>query len=499
MRAKTTFAIIAAAVIAVAAGLSDASARGGGGRGGGGGGGGGGHGAHAGGGGSGSGGRSFHGGSRGGGGAGLSRGGGRSQIGARSFGGSRHIGRSFTRSGRSFTRSSPRVTRSSVSRRMIRSGPRLSAGRINRTGAGNGFDARHRSAALGGARLRAAHLARAHAALGYRAISNSALRSSIGGHRFHGRFHGSHRPWWRGGLVIGWIGPAFWPYAYDDFFDYVFWPYAYDDFWPYAYDDVYYGIYGVYAEPRVGYAEPRAGAPQRRPRAGAPDRRAAGICNEQAPALTDWPIERISQVVEPTDAQRALLDELKSATAKAVDLLKSACPKDLPSIPTGRLAAMESRLQVMLAAVQAVRPALEQFYQSLSDEQKARFNAVALGENAAAAGRDRRYLTQLCGERAPGIADLPIDRISQLVHPTAEQQAALDELKQASAQAAEALKADCPTYQALTPTGRVEAMEKRLEVMLTAVRTVQPALAKFYDALSDEQKARFNTIRSASR
>ena len=65
--------------------------------------------------------------------------------------------------------------------------------------------------------------------------------------RFHGRFHGSHWPWWRSGLVIGWIGPLFWPYAHYDLFDYVYWPYAYDDFWPYAYDDVYYGIYGPYA------------------------------------------------------------------------------------------------------------------------------------------------------------------------------------------------------------------------------------------------------------
>jgi hypothetical protein len=320
------------------------------------------------------------------------------------------------------------------------------------------------------------------------------LRSSFRAHRFHGRFFGSPWPWWRGGLVIGWVGPVFWPYAYDDFFDYVFWTYAYDDFWPYAYDDVYYGIYGFYAEPAAG------SPPRRRPRIGGRhEPRVGGLCSEHAPALTDWPIERIAQVVEPTEAQRAGLDELKSATAKAVDLLKSACPKDLPSIPTGRLAAMETRLQAMLAAVQTVRPALEQFYQSLSDEQKARFNAVAPGENAAAAGKDRRDLSQLCGERTPGIGDLPIDRIARAVQPTSEQQAALDELKQASAKAADTLKSDCPSYQALTPTGRVEAMEKRLELMLTAVRTVQPALAKFYDALSDEQKARFNTIRLAAR
>ena len=44
---------------------------------------------------------------------------------------------------------------------------------------------------------------------------------------------------------------------------------------------------------------------------------------------------------------------------------------------------MESRLQVMLQAVQTVRPALDRFYQSLSDEQKARFNAVVAGEQFA--------------------------------------------------------------------------------------------------------------------
>jgi LTXXQ motif family protein len=69
-------------------------------------------------------------------------------------------------------------------------------------------------------------------------------------------------------------------------------------------------------------------------------------------------------------------------------------------------------------------------------------------------------------------------------------------LKDASVKAADRLKTGCPTYQTLTPTGRVEAMEKRLEAMLAAVKTVQPALAKFYDGLSDEQKARFNSLRA---
>ena len=72
-------------------------------------------------------------------------------------------------------------------------------------------------------------------------------------------------------------------------------------------------------------------------------------------------------------------------------------------------------------------------------------------------------------------------------------------MKDASVKAGEDLKVSCPAYQMLTPTGRVEAMEKRLDATLGAVKTVQPALAKFYNSLNDEQKARFNSLRSASR
>ena len=136
---------------------------------------------------------------------------------------------------------------------------------------------------------------------------------------------------------------------------------------------------------------------------------------------------------------------------------------------------------------------------SLSDEQKARFNAIALANDPDAAGKDQRDLAKFCDEKAPGVTDLPIDRIGQAVQPTPAQRAALDELKDASVKAAERLKVSCPTYQTLTPTGRVEAMEKRLEATLDAVKTVGPALVKFYNSLSDEQKARFNSLRSASR
>jgi hypothetical protein len=378
----------------------------------------------------------------------------------------------------------------------------LAGGRLATARAtGNHFATASTRTAAAGARLHDP----APRVFGNHAIANAGWQSRFASSRFHGRFFGSAWPWWWGGLVTGWIGPLFWPYAYNDFSDYVFWPYAYDDFWPYAYDDVYYGIYGPYAYggSSNGYYAGRSSHPgvsstRYAARTNGGERRAAEVCSDDAAQLTNLPLERISEVVQPTDAQRPALDELRAASAKAIDMLKADCPKDLPSTPTGRLAAMERRLQVMLAAVQTVRPALERFYQSLSDEQKARFNAIAPADDRHAAAKDQRDLAKLCDEK-PGVTDLPIDRIASAVQPTPAQRATLDELKDASIKAAEGLNVKCPTYQALTPTGRVEAMEKRLDAAFGAVKTVQPALAKFYDSLSDEQRARFNSLRSASR
>jgi hypothetical protein len=338
----------------------------------------------------------------------------------------------------------------------------------------------------------ARNVTRGQAALGNRVITNTAWRRAMAPVRFHGRFIGSPWPWWYGGIVIGWAGPVFWPYVYDDFYAYVFWPYVYDDFWLYAYDDVYYGIYGPYA-----YVDPAPRAVARRPvRTAGPTGRPAGVCSNRASELTEWPIGRIVETVQPTDAQRAALDALKEASAKSVDMLKNACPQELPTIPTGRLAAMETRLEVMLAAVKTVRPALDDFYQSLSDEQKGRFNTIAPA-NQAAATKDQRDFTQLCDARSPGVTDLPVERIAGAIGPTESQRAALDELRQAMLTGGSSLKSTCSSYQALTPVGRVEAMEQRLEATLAATRTVKPALAKFYDLLSDEQKAKFNALRSA--
>ncbi|MFL6799697.1 MAG: Spy/CpxP family protein refolding chaperone [Xanthobacteraceae bacterium] len=294
-------------------------------------------------------------------------------------------------------------------------------------------------------------------------------------------------------FVLGWAGPLFWPYAYNDFIDYTFYPSAYDTFWPYAYDDVYLGIFGPYA--RAG-GSGYAGAGQPTHGVAGAGAATADVCSGEIAGLTDWPIERISATVNPDEPQGVALGELKEATAKALELLRSACPTDLPSTPTGRIEATHARLDAMLGAVRTVRPALDKFYELLNDEQKARFNATS-ADDPAVQGQSQRDLAQLCSARASGIGGLPLERMERTLAPNEEQRVALKELQDANAEAVKGLQADCPTYRALTAVGRVEAMEQRLEAMLKAVTTVEPALFKLYGLLSDEQKERFNRLSPA--
>ena len=63
-------------------------------------------------------------------------------------------------------------------------------------------------------------------------------------------------------------------------------------------------------------------------------------------------------------------------SAKADRILKNDCRPDNGLSPPDRLAAADIRLDAMLQALKLVRPALEDFYATLSDEQKAQFEAI---------------------------------------------------------------------------------------------------------------------------
>lgn len=99
----------------------------------------------------------------------------------------------------------------------------------------------------------------------------------------------------------------------------------------------------------------------------------------------------------------------------------------------------------------------------------------------------------MCDPRAAGLAEWRMERVERLVKPTEAQRKALDDLRTASTKAAATIAAACPREFPASASARMELMEKRLEAMLTAIKTVRPAFDAFYATLNDDQKARINS------
>jgi hypothetical protein len=98
----------------------------------------------------------------------------------------------------------------------------------------------------------------------------------------------------------------------------------------------------------------------------------AHVCGPNGGRMGEAMISRLERVTQPTAEQRANFDKLKEAANKAHEIMRGACPIERSATPTGRLANAEKRLSAMLDAVRAVRPAMDAYYGSLNDEQKAR-------------------------------------------------------------------------------------------------------------------------------
>src|SRR5512139_1974424 len=307
----------------------------------------------------------------------------------------------------------------------------------------------------------------------------------------------AHRAWRRGHRAhfVAWYGPVFWPYAYSDIFDYTFWPYGYEDgYWAYAYDDFIDGLFWGDAGPPEDYAY---AAPSAAPSVPRPSYAGVQECKQPGIGITAWPFTDIERKVGLDPDQKQLLGDVRKASQDAAAVFKASCPAEsvFPLTPPGRLGAMTARLDATLQAVQTVRPPLEKFYNSLSDEQKERFNQIGpKTTQTSAEASEAAKAAEACKQPKEGLANLPIEKIEDAVNPTDAQAAELDKLQDATTKAVSIMQAACPAETPITPTGRLEAMEKRLQAMIDAANTVKPALENFYASLTNEQKARFNRI-----
>jgi len=314
-------------------------------------------------------------------------------------------------------------------------------------------------------------------------------------HRQQFAANAAFRPFWHHGWHrwnhLGWIGPVFWPYAYGDFFYYALWPddyYDVDPFWAYGYGDIYSAVFSPY-----DYSDYVQG-PSAPARMATLTQNMAQSCSDEAAEVTGWPIDQIQAAVQPTQQQSTLLDDLGNALVKASDEVKSHCPTAVAFTPTARLDDMQQRLQALAEAVNIVSPPLEKFYDSLSDEQKARFNSIAPPEGKRESARQNQVAQNPQAQCSANVMNWPGDQIDRVVRPNDAQRAKLQTPQSASAQASATIKAACPSDVTATPPARLAAVGQRLNAMLQAVGTLRPALADFYGSLSDDQKARFNTM-----
>jgi hypothetical protein len=121
-------------------------------------------------------------------------------------------------------------------------------------------------------------------------------------------------------------------------------------------------------------------------------------CQERLAQMARWRFARIQRLVRPTDEQRGAFEELRMASARALEIVRAACPTERPLTPPARMAAAEKWLEARLQAVKVVRPALDNFYKLLSDEQKIRWS---LGSGS---GRGMDAYSRGLDRPAPGFA-----------------------------------------------------------------------------------------------
>jgi len=98
------------------------------------------------------------------------------------------------------------------------------------------------------------------------------------------------------------------------------------------------------------------------------------LCTPRSVGLYEWQVRWVEQVVRPIETQRAALNDLQSASSKAIATMSAACKTEAPATTKAELQMMENRLEIMSQAVKTLRPAFDAFYDSLDSKQQQRLD-----------------------------------------------------------------------------------------------------------------------------
>lgn len=253
-------------------------------------------------------------------------------------------------------------------------------------------------------------------------------------------------------------------------FQNVFWP-AFSSPWPFGYDAIFATAFAT-----------------------APADRGGDDCRQSLDV--NAMVERLRAEIDPTAEQMERLQRLGGAIGAAADYLSKSCPTEIPRQPTARLQLMDSQIQLLTMAIDIIHQPLQEFEQSLTDEQRAKFSGVATGKRAATSRSETTDIRSCDGSSAA--IDWSIDQIDKSVQPTEQQRTALADVQQAFGKAANDLQTHCPTSVPRAAVERLETIEARLDATWRAILSIQVALQDFESKLSDAQKNRLQTMTFAA-
>src|SRR6516164_4279290 len=323
-----------------------------------------------------------------------------------------------------------------------------------------------------------------------RLLGNPAAREQIVAVAAMAGWHGGRTAsgWWRhGDRGYGWVGPLFWPFAYQDIYDYTVWGDT-GGFWGYGYGDLYAAVFAPYGnDDLTRYVAPSRGRRHGRIIS------FASMCGDAKDDAATAAVDQIRQVIQLNEEQSAALDDLAGASVEAAKIVRAVCPGEVAATAALRLAAMQQRLEAMVSAVARVRPALERFYELLDDEQKGKLEAFGEGQRKQRAA-PKPSPVRSCQDAQPASFQWPGGEIEARLHLDDAQRAELAVLQHMSAKARDILSYDCQPDEGILPPDRLASVDTRLDALLDAIKLVRPALDDFYATLSDEQKAQFEAI-----
>jgi hypothetical protein len=98
------------------------------------------------------------------------------------------------------------------------------------------------------------------------------------------------------------------------------------------------------------------------------------LCTPRSVGLYEWQVRWIERVVRPNETQRAALNDLQSASSKAIATMATACKTEAPATTKAGLEMIDNRLEIMSQAVKSLRPAFDAFYVSLDRQQQQRLD-----------------------------------------------------------------------------------------------------------------------------